>query len=308
MSAIQVKPLTAFQPVELLYNYKSNEPLQSELISYQDGYSLYVLQGLDDFQDQTINRQTCFILTSALALSGFFAKPVIKYLGEIPGSFYLQPRNTPTYYITYNELSNTFSLTQDITVANKISINPIPNSEKIELIVNNQFLEVDREYPYLIRLSPTRRDESERGLQLFTYSYNNGFLTLQINTPEGGRFLSTSSDGILRANGVILGTTVLNDYVFRTILETTDEITQGFLGDNNWVSYYYNYKDTSRNKDVTLNQSLPVDTHLLIDFPVEKAVESGVVSINVANLKTYTTPTGTPVSLINSIDGEQPIT
>jgi hypothetical protein len=97
MAEIVYKSLSSLSPIELKYEYNRNESLQANTITYRDGLSFYEIEGLNNFQDVAINRDTCLILTSAVSLSTVFTPSTNIEVGKLPGSFILQPRNSSIY-------------------------------------------------------------------------------------------------------------------------------------------------------------------------------------------------------------------
>ena len=107
----------------------------------------------------------------------------------------------------------------------------------------------------------------------------------------------------MRAVGLILNSSVVNDYVFKCFPVTGDTLAYGVSPANSWITYFYDIESGTNNKTVVINKSVqPTKTNLLIDLPIEGAAETGEVNINVANLKTFVTPSGGPAPIENSYD------
>jgi hypothetical protein len=299
MAEIVYKSLSSLSPIELKYQYHRDEELQASVNTYQEGYSFYEVDGFNDFQDVAINKDSVFVLTPTVELSSVFTPTTRIDIGKLPGSIILQPRNSSIYYISYKELTNTFNLT--LTSASTFYVAPIEGTNEVELFVNNQYVQVDTAYPYVVYLNEKTLDPEEIQRQRFELVYQNNLISFKTKTDSGYRYLALNNDNTLRAVGLILNDSIVNDYVFKCIPVTTSTLNRGFNPTNNWVTYYFDVESEAENKTVTINKDF-VDnkTNLLIDFPLEKAAETGTININIANLKTAVTPSGGPASINNA--------
>jgi len=299
MAEIVYKSLSSLSPIELKYQYYRDEELQASINSYQEGYSFYEVKGFDSFQDVAINRDSCFILTPTVDLSSVFSSTTRLDIGKLPGSIILQPRNSFIYYISYKPTTNTFSLA--LTSGSTFYVSPINNTNEVELFVDNKYVQVNSLYPYAVYLSDRALDPEEIHRQRFELIYQNNLITLKTRTDAGDRYLALNNDNILRAVGLMLNDSIVNDYVFKCIPVTTSTLNRGFNPTNNWVTYYFDIESEKENKTVTVNKDITTNkTNLLVDFPLEVAAETGTVNVNIANLKTAVTPTGGPAPVNNA--------
>lgn len=306
MASIVYKSLSSLSPVELVYQYYKDEELKSSVKTYRDGQSFYKIEGFNNFQDITINRNSLFILTSAVNLTQIFQSSQDVSLGKLPGSVQLQPRFDSINFIKHNPTNNTFRKT--LSSASTFYIQPIAKTNEVELIVDNKFVQVEPDYPYTIILGARPLDIESINRQRFEVLYQNDLIAFRTLTNSGYRYLAFNNDNILRAVGVILNNSILNDFLFKCFPVSVTTINQGFTPANNWITYYFEVEDKNENKSVTLNKVLaPTQTHLLIDLPIERAAAEGVININIANLKTGLTPSGGP-SPINNTYEKQVIT
>lgn len=301
MAEIVYKSLSSLSPIELKYEYNRDEELESSVKTFQDGYSFYDVKGFNKFQDISINRDSLFILTSAVNLSSVFVPSQEVKLGQLPGTIILQPRNSFIYFIKHSPQTNTFKKT--LTASSTFYIQPLRDSKEVELFVDGKFVQVDEAYPYVVRLGDRQLDPESINRQRFEVVYENELITLKTLTDSGYRYLAFNNDNILRAVGMVLNDTIINDYVFKCLPVTTTQISRGFTPANNWVTYFFDVEQKTENKTVTLNKVLaPTQTNLLIDLPVEKAAGDGIVNINIANLKTGVTPAGGPAPVNNAYE------
>ena len=300
MVEIVYKSLSSLAPIELKYEYNRDESLQGSIVTYQDGFSFYELEGLKNFQDVTINRDSVLVLTSAVSLSTVFAPAQDIKLGKLPGTFQLQPRNSTIYYIKYNVEKNTFVKT--LTSASTFYIQPLNDSNEVELFVDSKYVQVRANYPYEVYLSERSLDPEEIFRQRFEIVYDNNLISIKTKTDQGYRYLAFNKDNILRAVGLVLNETVVNDYVFKCLSISDPNLNRGFTTNNDWVTYYFDTEGKSENKTLTINKNISTPTNLLIDFPLENAAETGIANINIANLKTSLTPAGGPAPVENSYE------
>jgi hypothetical protein len=301
MPSIIYKSLSSLSPIELIYQYQRNENLQTTKTTFDNGFSTYNLKGCENYQDISINRDSLFILTSAVNLSSIFTVTDNISLGTLPGTVYLQPRNSTIYFIEFKNDFNTFKLSLDS--GSIFYISPVKDSNEVELFVDNKYVQVDEQYPYVVRLSNKTLDPSSINRQRFEVVYSDNLISFKTLTNSGYRYLALSNDNILRAVGLILGNTILNDYIFTCIPVTDLQLARGFVPANNWVTYFFDVEKKTDNKTVALNKIFaPTPTNLLIDFPIEKAAADKIVNINIANLKTSLTPAGGPAPVNNAYD------
>jgi hypothetical protein len=292
MTEIVYKTLSSLSPVELKYEYNRDENLQGSTVTYQDGFSFYELEGLKNFQDVSINRDSVLMLTSAVNLSTVFVPTEEVKLGKLPGTFQLQPRNSTIYYVKYNTEKSTFVKT--LTSASTFYIQPLENSNEVELLVEGKYVQVRANYPYEVYLSERSLDPEEIFRQRFEVVYDNEQISIKTKTNSGYRYLAFNKDNVLRAVGLILNETVVNDYIFKCLSISDPNLARGFTPDNKWVSYYFNTEEKKENKTLTINKNISTPVNLLIDLTLEKAAETGIANINIANLKTTLTPAGGP--------------
>jgi hypothetical protein len=322
MTSVNFIPISALQPVELHYQYNKNEILNSELVSYVEGFNFYQIDGLNNYQDVTINSNSCLLLTDTVKLSSLFrgdvpikksidtSVPIVNiinteiYYGRTPGTINLQKRGDNTHYVYYNNNTNSFYLD---TKYSNIFINPIANSNEVQLLVNNMYLQVDASYPYQLRASSTPLLGDEGYRQQFTIVELQGEIMIKTMTVDGPRYLALSNNSstfnTIYATGCIIGNNILNDYIF-VVNDITSNIdsapSYGHITNNNWVTYHMDNQSQVENKTVTINNVIQDQgINYLIDFPYQNAIDTGKAYINVANLKTYYTPTGTPAPVSN---------
>ena len=306
MATITYKPLSSLSPIELRYEYYKKEPLQQTLKKFSNGLSIQETAGFINYRDIAINRESCLVLTSAVSLSAVFTTPETLSIGEIPTSIIIQPRNfslPSANFAQYNPIKNIFQLTS--FTSSILYLQPTENKNEVEILVDNKYAQVDSDYPYVVRTNDRGLDPEEIHRQRFEIVYQNDFITFKTRTGSGDRYLAFNNDNILRAVGLVLNDSIVNDYVFYCIPVTNFSLTQGFIPTNNWVTYYFDVESGVNNKTLVVNKNLQDSkTNLLVDFPLEEAARTGKVNINIANLKTSITPGGGPAPVNNAYTKE----
>lgn len=309
MATITTKDFTSLEPIELKYQYNKNEELRAYYVGYEQGLNVYRLDGLKNFQDVAVSNGTCFVLTTAVGLSSFFTQPTTPVIGQIPGTLKLQSRSLSGEYFTYDSQNNIFTSTS-VTSGNATNffILPVPGTSKVQILVNNKYVQVDQNYPYTVRVGDKLDDDNDPYRQEFYCEVYNNLIALKTYTTSGYRYLALGNDKTLRATGVILNSLLVNDYLFNSIQNTASITHYGFDPDMDWITYYLDFPAQTYNKDVSLNKVFSnLKINFLLDFPVEPAINNGEATFNLANLKTGLTPTGSPPQIDNSYD-EQIIT
>jgi len=300
MATVVYKSLTALQPVELKYNYSKDETLQASTLGYSEGYNFFKLNGLDSFQDISINKSSCFALTTAISLSTIFINQTQLNIGTLPGTFKLQTRYSSIYYAGYNTSNNNFSF--DSLYGTNLFILPVENNtEQVEIKVGQKYLQIDSSYPYTARLDNAITDTNQVYRQRFYCLYINGLILIKVYTGAGYRYLSYGNDNILRATGLILNDSTINDYLLKAVQITPNSFNYNFNPFNNWVTYFFDFPEQINNKSLAVNKEFKNNSvNFLLDFPIEQAIKTGEATFNIANLKTNFTPAGGPSPVDNS--------
>jgi len=297
MSNVIFKNFANLTPVKLQYEYQKNEPLFGEYKIYNDGLVAYELDGTVNFRDLTLNKNTCFILTSSINLKQLFNTVETKKIGEVSVSILLQPRNSTIYYAKHNIETNTIELSLE---RSQLFIQSAENN-MVEILIDGKYLEISPVYPYTAFLNEKKQGQSLRKYQLFEVFYNNGLITLKTLTNAGYRYLAFNNDNTLRATGLVLNDSVVNDYIFKCIPITNFNTDFGFIPTNNWITYFYDIESKKENKTLAINKNIfDTNAHYLIEFPYYEAINKGIANLNFINLKTGVTPTGNPAPIDNT--------
>jgi hypothetical protein len=314
MVEIIYKSLSSLSPVELKYDYYKKEELQANTFTYNNGISLYKINGFNNYRDIVINKDTCFILTSSVNLNSVFANEKTLTIGSTPVSVLIGqrlesglPPVTFAKYINEQE-QNVFKLifteVPSVTAASTFYLQPVNNQfNVVEIFVEGKYLQVEENYPYTVKLSERTLSIDSINRQRFEVAFDkkNNFITFKTLTNSGYRYLAFNNDNILRATGLMLNNTAVNDYVLQCVPITYKELNYGFTPTNNWVTYYFDIESRLNNKNLTINKDIrSTKTNLLVSFPVEQATVNSNAVVNLANLKTNLTPSGGSAPINNA--------
>jgi hypothetical protein len=300
MQEILYKPLSALQPVELRYSFKRDEKLILENRTYDNGLRVSTLNCLKNYQDSTINKNSCFVLTSAINLQDVINFNDTVTTGDMPTNIKFGIKNLPGQYLYYNPLTNIFSKSNEYTV---FTVSPIPGTSEVELLTEGKWLQVSENYPFEVTVSNISLLPEEIHRQRFIVYFRNNTITFKTKTSVGYRYLTSStSDGKLRATGTIMGNTPIGNYAFTAEEITRTTLERGLKTNNEWVTYFYDFDTKLYNTDLKINKTVPVVTNLLLDYPIEKAIKTGTAFVNIANLKTTITPQGNPATIENTTE------
>jgi hypothetical protein len=287
--SVQTKNLNNLLSLDLVYS-NNNLGFNNTFQRYDTGLQVNTLNLFKNFHDISINKSTCFILTSALKLEDIFKEPTTLNFGQLPGTFKMRTQNTTIYYAKYSLEQDLFSqsLSGDV-----FHISPVKDSNEVELFVDNKYVQVDKDYPYSVRLRDYSLKDEEIHRQRFICDVNNDILTIRTLTNSGYRYLAYSSVNTLRATGLMLNESVVNNYIFNYELITLSSLPIDFNLKNHWVTYFNDYEIGTENTTVTVNKNFEdIPINYLVSFSIEEAIKTGKATVNICNLKTLLTPTG----------------
>jgi hypothetical protein len=299
MAKIFYKNLSDLQPIEFKYIFDNGEIKNSKL-SLNDGYTFYQIDGLKNFQDLTINRETIFILTSTISLQDVFETSKNYKYGQLPGTILLQPQPYILYYAALESSTNTITLKLTGT---QFYLSPVDNNI-VEIFIEDSYLQIEEEYPFNAYTSIKSLPEENINRQRFEciFDINTSTITFKTLTKDGFRYLAFTPDNILRATGTMFNDSQLNNYIFKCIPITESNINTGIILANPWVTYFSSYEQELENRSLAVNKTYTPSSHFLLHLPVEQTVNTGVGIFNTINLRTGVTPTGGPSPVNNLIE------
>jgi hypothetical protein len=298
MSIIRYKNLLDLAPVKLDYTYKTQETLKQTLKHYINGLSYYSFKGFNNFQDLAINKNSCFVLTSAISLQNIFTNNTKLEFGDLPVTVQIQSQQSLNQFANYNLEKNVI---ENSSTPINFLIYRIPGTNLVEIKVNTKYLQVDANYPYQVRLNDKPLDTTDIHRQQFECVYlENNLITLKTKTDQGFRYLSFTQDKTMKATGIMLNNAPIHNYFLKIIPVTSKEIDFNFKPNNSWVTYYQDFKTQAENGSVTVKENYPnTPINFLIDFTIKNIPETNSGKLNIANLKTNYTPAGGPAPTNN---------
>lgn len=294
---ITYKPLSSLQPVKLKYDYRYSEALNKTSVMYTGGIRIESIEAFNNFQDTTQNRGNCLVLTTNTGLSSIFKGTTQAFLDTVPGTILLQPNNSSSFFVSKDKK------TKRVTISNTpsfVHVRPIPGTNEVELLVDNEYLQIEQSYPYTVYLSEDSFSGPDLYRQRFTYSYTGNACSFRVQTNSGMRYLAFNNDDILRATGTILCNSILNNYIFNIVEVTPKALSLGFIPKNDIVSYFLSFEDRQDNRNVKIKQTQAVKTSFLASFSIHEATTTGEANLNFASLRTNFTPEGVPVPVLSA--------
>jgi hypothetical protein len=316
MIPIKYKQYSDFSYIPFKYNFNREENLNGIEKTFKNGLPCFFVEGLQNFQDTTYNKNTSLILSNTVPLSTIFVPqaaqktPYSLILKTIPEDNvtknYFLKKNSNSYvlqenqkkiiiykepfYLGYDKPRNVFIKT---FTDKAIYIQPVPNTEEVEIFLDGKLIFVEKKYPYTVKLKLNPSTTVETYQQRFLITKNSDSLTLKTLTPEGYRYLSFNSDGILRATGCRLNENIINDYVFFYKNITTSYQIQNSITSNPRITYYTN-PESDKNKTVDINKFENVNSNYLFTFVLSETLKNKEANINLVTLKNISSPTGSP--------------
>lgn len=290
---VNVLSLSALAPVRFTYKFNCEEKIDNLLFAYDSGFRYYTHNAFSGFRDAVLSKNNCLILTKNISLREVFDPDSTQInIGSVAGSFYLKASN-----------NNYFTrLKNDVYVGGigeKLLITVVPIAENYaELVVEGlKKLTVDEEYPYTVRLSQDVLSENKLHRQRFEIDYQNNIISFKVKTNEGYRFLSYGSDNVIRATGLMLNETIVNNYLHRMEFVTNNGLYYGFDAKTTEVKYWNHLPSFVNQNTVTVKEEVDTDTHLLISCSTESIAQSAEVPVNIALLKSNFSSAGTYLNI-----------
>lgn len=288
--------LSAWKPVRFTYNeVDKSSYLNGEFKPLRSNFFYFDHQAFRNFKDAALSKKTCVVLTDVKPFNNIFdsefTSEVVK-LGKLSGSFnlkslnkFLTEKNGKIYRGTPCGNSNKPIL---------ITVSSI-DEKHAELRIGSKFLEIDSTYPYTAKLVDSQTS-GELRYRRFEVEYQNNKISFKIKTREGYRFLAFGIDNVLRAVGLELNETSVNNYHFDVVTKTRSALERGVVLANaepKQIKYHNNFENQKYNLTVDINSSIEKPHNYLITCSTLRIVDTEIPVANVANLKTNYTPLGT---------------
>lgn len=291
MVPLAIRSLSALRPINLVYDYNNTEKFTANLSTYENGFSYYKHDALENVQDAVFSNKTCVIVTDNIPLKQVFdSDSKLITIGTIAGSFYLKLSN------------KRLTLSQDQIFVGGTGIDLIFNlvpigNNLVELkFGKSYFLQVDSEYPYTARISENSLDKNDRVRQQFAYEFANNKISFRTLTKEGWRFLSAGVDQVVRATGLMLNETIVNSYYFNPEFISNDSIYYNFNATSTEVKYYNELPSYNNRENVVVKNKVESNTNLLITCPTNELAKTTQANVNIALTKSNFSSNGSYVN------------
>jgi hypothetical protein len=285
--------LSALSPVKFLYDFAEVQNFKGRYKPISPNFFYYEHTGFKNFKDAALSKKSVLVLTETKQLQDLLSTKLISYsVGKyIAGSLYLQMNGR--FLTTKNNLLYRGAPCGNASQAALVSISLLSNG-LAELRVGNKFIEIDSNYPFTAKLvdSETFGDAKYRQFEVEVVESKVAF---KIKTLLGYRFLSFGVDNVLRAVGVELNNTIVNNYHFDAVFQTRSSIDYGFdvsKGEMSEVKYYNEFDGQEFNETLNVKQMFTRNTHYVIECPTLNIALSATVGANVFNLKTNYSSSG----------------
>ena len=290
---VKTLSLSSLSPLRLTYNYNSKEEISSHYRVVDSGLRYYQHELLDDCADGAFSQNNALVLTKRKDIKTIFAQPTTYVnIQSVACCFYLTVPDTDTLIddTTVKLYSDQFYIGGQGT---DVLFNAIPvENGTIELKANGQLIAVSETYPYnLILLDEPLQENIHR--QRFEVSAYGNKITLKNKTAGGYRYVSYSSDRILRCVGLQLNDTTINSYLFNPIFISTSSNAYDFNPSMKEIRYYNEFGSTEQEKEVDVKTQMQLDTNLLVSCSLDDVASNEEINVNIAITKTNFATSGT---------------
>ena len=296
MVPVYVHSLSSLMPVKFVYKFNKAETFAGQLNSFKNGFSYYKYDGLENYQDAVLSNKTCLILTDNVPLKKIFETDSRQIdIGTIAGCLYLQA-SSGYYQNQYITSSN-----RGIYIGGsgtKLLLNVLPIEKNVvELKPSNDvFCQVDKNYPYTLKLSKEVLTGEDIRRQRFELEYKDNLIALRTLTDEGWRYLSYGVDRVVRGVGLMLNETIVNSYLFKTAFVSDGGIHYDFDAKTPEIKYYNDITTYGNRDNVNIKHQQDSNTNLLITVPTFELSKSNEVSVNIALTKTNFSASGSYIT------------
>ena len=301
--AVNTYSLSALTPLKFVYNYGDKQELKNNYIPFQGGFAYYRHDALVNSKDVALSKKNYVALTEIKELSSVFdISKTTSYFkfGTTAASFYLKIDGKKI--VEGDGIIYKGGLGGCGSEGKPILLTVIPLDDNwVELRVGkSKYLKVDSEYPYVVRLTDRPLDPSLAYTKKFKVEYANNKITLAAQLlSEEFRYLAFAKDNVLRAVGLELNNTILNNYHFdiefvSNSWSTTSTTLYGYIPKTTKIKYFNSLYNNINKTNVHLQEIENKETNLLITCPTQEMSKStNEVNVNISLLKTNFSSEGT---------------
>lgn len=288
--SVNINSLSALNPVKLTYRHVSDEKLASEVVLGSNGISYYKHSVFENFKDASLSRKNCLVLTDVKDLNDIFENESSNIeFGTIAGCIFL--KTSDGRYLT--TLNNQIYVGG---VGQKLFLNVIPLEDGSVYLKFNKtsFVEFVDSYPYPLRISNETVVDEQLYTRKFYIDYTNGKASFKVKTNEGFRFVSFGIDKVVRAVGLELNDTIVNQYYLNVEFVTDSSVQYNVDSKMKQVQYFNEFESTDTRRTLEVKSQSNKDTNLLITCATTQInLSSSEAFINIAPTKTNFTSFGT---------------
>jgi hypothetical protein len=285
--------LSALSPVKFVYDFADGQEFKGQYKPIRNNFFYYGHEAFKNFKDATLSKKSALVLTDTKQLQDILTSKAVSYsVGKyVAGSLFLKMEDR--FLTTKNNLLYRGAPCGNASDAALMTISLVGDS-LAEIRIGSKFIEIDSNYPFTAKLVDSETF-GEAQYRRFEIEVANNKIAFKIKTPIGYRFLAFGKDNVLRAVGVELNNTIVNNYHFDAVFQTRSFIDYGFdISKGEMVeSKYFNETDKQlHNENLNIKQSMFRNTHYLMECPTLNISLSGVVGANLINLKTNYSSSG----------------
>lgn len=291
--------LSEIKPVKLTYKFNNEEKLVKHFDQFANGFSYWAHKILENHKDSVLSKRNALFLTEPKNLADVFSRDSIGErilkVGEVGGCFYLRAPHTQTYLTTSHSL--VFKGGTGAKMA--IYVYPAGNGTVNLKFDENTWFQVDKEYPYTVRLSKERLDSESQYQRTFVFEFDDRLVAIKhLTAEEGYRYFSFGIDLVGRMVGLMLNDSVANPYVFECDSISITEMPYNYEPSTSEVKYFNDLNKFADRETLAIRDFEKTDTHLIVSLPTYKITEEDdePVSVNIALAKTYFTPEETYIT------------
>ncbi len=298
MSSLNVttQALSSLSPVKFSYQSNKLDKLSGKYVSAEGGLTYFLHDAFYNYKDAALSKKTCLILTDTQPVSSLFEATFSNTtysLGTVAGSLYLTVGDE---YITVFG-NNLFVGNPCGRTGTKALITIVPTEDpriaKLR-VGNGKYIQVEKEYPYSLTLNTDENLATEQNRLFYVDHGKNGLISFKTKTKEGFRFISHGVDKMLRAVGLELNETKINNYHFNAQYQTSQELSRGFAAPMLEVNYFNDLVNTQNKTNVIVNKKAVRDTNFLVMCSTKGITNpQNSTAANIAMLKTNFSSSGT---------------
>ena len=288
--------LSSLSPVKLSYQSNKLDKLSGKYVSAEGGLTYFLHDAFHGYKDAALSKKTCLVLTNTHPVSSLFEATFSNTtysLGAVAGSLYLTVGDE---YVTVSG-NNLFVGNPCGRIGTKALITIVPTEDPTVAklrVSGGKFIQIEKEYPYNLTLNTDENLVTEQNRLFYIDHGKNGLICFKTKTREGFRFVSYGVDKMLRAVGLELNETKINNYHFDAEYQTSQTLNRGFAAPMLEVNYFNDLVNTQGKTNLIINKKAVRDTNFLVICSTKNIAEhQNVTTTNIAMLKTNFSSSGT---------------